>query len=368
MSRMYRFAMPACAFASAALLGMAQPAFATNGGGAPVGTASATTAEVGLDVKLLNAVDVPVEATLNRIDSPVSKGGSLLTVNVDGLHHGSPLSLLRADAGRTWATSDSHGSHAGVELVKADAHLPSLLLASLLQADLVKATADCPAGGRPTAAAEVAGHVKVLGIGVQLKVGGPTVVDVPLVGKVSLELSRTTVTDDSAAAAALRLSVEVNPLNIDVAKITGEVTLAQASCTKPAGQQGGGGGNGGGGNGGGSSASASPSASHSTPAGGGSNGGGGTGGCGCSTSPSATASGTRAGGPSASASGSVSATATGGGAGSGGGDNEGSGTGAGLATTGASSSTPLIAGGAVVAVGAGVGALTLARRRRAKHG
>ncbi|MFD0328552.1 SCO1860 family LAETG-anchored protein [Streptacidiphilus monticola] len=250
MSRMYRFAMPACAFASAALLGMAQPAFATNGGGAPVGTASATTAEVGLDVKLLNAVDVPVEATLNRIDSPVSKGGSLLTVNVDGLHHGSPLSLLRADAGRTWATSDSHGSHAGVELVKADAHLPSLLLASLLQADLVKATADCPAGGRPTAAAEVAGHVKVLGIGVQLKVGGPTVVDVPLVGKVSLELSRTTVTDDSAAAAALRLSVEVNPLNIDVAKITGEVTLAQASCTKPAGQQGGGGGNGGGGNGG----------------------------------------------------------------------------------------------------------------------
>ncbi|MFD0328551.1 hypothetical protein ACFQZC_10760 [Streptacidiphilus monticola] len=28
----------------------------------------------------------------------------------------------------------------------------------------------------------------------------------------------------------------------------------------------------------------------------------------------------------------------------------------------------MIAGGAVVAVGAGVGALTLARRRRAKHG
>ncbi|MBC3844351.1 hypothetical protein GXW82_41910 [Streptacidiphilus sp. 4-A2] len=53
--------------------------------GEGIGSASATTARLGLDVRLLNStVDIPVDVALNSIQAPGDKDGSLLTATVAG--------------------------------------------------------------------------------------------------------------------------------------------------------------------------------------------------------------------------------------------------------------------------------------------
>ncbi len=73
----------------------------------------------------------------------------------------------------------------------------------------------------------------VLGKKVTLTVGGTTDVKVPGVGEVRLDLSRTGTTSRTAAATALELKVDVNPLDLNVAEVTGTVTLAKATCEAP---------------------------------------------------------------------------------------------------------------------------------------
>ena len=58
---------------------------------------------------------------------------------------------------------------------------------------------------------------------------------VPGVGEVSLDLSKTTTTSRTAAAVALQLKVSVNPFHLNVADVEGEVTLAKATCETPEG-------------------------------------------------------------------------------------------------------------------------------------
>ncbi|WP_055591013.1 SCO1860 family LAETG-anchored protein [Peterkaempfera griseoplana] len=316
----------AVAVAAAGLVVAGLPAAAQAAGPAHAagsGRATATAAEVRLDVGLLNrTVDVPVDVSLNKVSAPGQGGGTMLTARVDGVAQGAPITLVKAQLGTARATVDRKGARASVRLVGADVHVPGLPLTALLGLEAVTAAVDCPVDGRPTAEADVLGTLRVLGRRVTLTAAGPTRVAVPGVGVVSAELSRRAVTSTTAAATALELDVTVNPLKLNVARVAGRVTVASVSCVRPGAAD--------------TSTtttapSAQPPATASAPA----------------TAPSSAApSGSAA--PSASASAAPNAPRT---------------TDADLAETGGSVS-PLLLGGAAVLVVVGAGALLVVRRRR----
>ncbi|MCL2734767.1 MAG: hypothetical protein FWE15_32740, partial [Actinomycetia bacterium] len=235
----------ALAAGSAAVAPAVQAAPATTHGG---GTATATVLRAGLDVSLLNkTVDVPVNVSLNDVRAPGSARETALTVTVGhGVEAGRPVNLLRAAVATANATVE-HGTAEGyANIANAQLHLPGLPLLSLVKLDAISSKATCTAGRTPTASSSLAG-VTVLGRHIALDAVGTTDLDVPGVGRVSLELTHKVVTSSSAAATALHLNVHVNPLNLGVADVSGDIVLAQATCHTP---HGGGGSTGGGSNGG----------------------------------------------------------------------------------------------------------------------
>ncbi|MFJ9470901.1 SCO1860 family LAETG-anchored protein [Streptomyces caniferus] len=306
------FVATALTAGSALLLG-AVPAHATGDHGAARGTADAVVLRTGLNVGLLHkTLDVPLNAVLNEVHAPASAARTALTVRLDGIDHGRPFSVLRADAATARATA-GHGRTEGyANLVKAKVRLPGLALLSLIEVQQVIAKAVCEAGERPRAEANVLGDVRVLGKRVRLTAGGTTDVKVPGVGQVRLDLSRKSVLSKSAAATALDLKVSLNPLKLGVAEVHGRVTLAHAGCTAPGvkapGHNGSGGATGG-----------------TEPAG--------------ETKP--------AGGKDTEVTGTGSRPST-----------------QNLAETGGSSATPYLAGGAALLVAVGAGSVGYARRRR----
>lgn len=333
-SNTFRLAALAVAAAPVALLvavpAHAAPATPTTGG---EGRASAIVLRTGLDVSLLNkSVQVPLKATLNEVQAPAGAEKTALTVNVDGVEGGRPVSVLRADVATANATVDEHKAEGRTHLAKARIHVPGLPLLSLIEVEKVTSKAVCETGGKPVAESNVLGHVSVLGKKVTLTAGGPTRVSVPGVGEVSLDLSKTVTTERTAAATALRLKVSVNPLKLNVAEVEGEITLAEATCETPKEPK-------------------TPEKPGSTD--GGSTDGGSTG------------------GGSGGDQGDGGATGDRGDDGDGGGDvktQTGSDTGtapteANLAETGGSSTTPYLAGGAALLLAVGAGATVLARRR-----
>jgi hypothetical protein len=201
------------------------------------GAASATVLRTALDVGLLGrTVDVPLTTTLNEVTT--GEGGGTerrtgLTARLDGVEGGKPFSLLRAQVADAEAGRDAKRSWGSVTLADAEVHVPGLPLLSVVELEQVTSRVECAAGARPEAEANVLGTVRALGKRVTLSAGGPTVVTVPGVGEVRLELSRTDTTSDTAAATALELSVAVDPLELGVAEVTGSVTLAEATCTAP---------------------------------------------------------------------------------------------------------------------------------------
>ncbi|MFG2831599.1 SCO1860 family LAETG-anchored protein [Streptomyces sp. NPDC048434] len=227
------FVATALTAGSALLLG-AVPAHATGDHGPARGTADAVVLRTGLNVGLLHkTLDVPLNAVLNEVHAPASADRTALTVNLDGINHGKPFSVLRADAATARATSDRRKTEGYANLVKAKVHLPGLALLSLIEVQQVTAKAVCEAGKRPRAESNVLGSVLVLGKRVTLTAGGTTDVKVPGVGEVRLDLSRKNVMSKSAAATALDLKVSLNPLKLNVAEVHGRVTLARAGCTAP---------------------------------------------------------------------------------------------------------------------------------------
>ncbi|MFD8945335.1 SCO1860 family LAETG-anchored protein [Streptomyces californicus] len=332
-SNTFRLAALAVAAAPVVLLAAvpAHAAQATPGKGE--GRASAVVLRTGLDVSLLDkSVHVPLKATLNEVQAPASAEKTALSVNVDGMEGGAPVSILRADVATANATVDEHRAEGLTNLVKARIHVPGLTALSLVEVEKVTSKAVCEAGKKPVAESNVLGHVAVLGKKVTLSAGGPTRVAVPGVGEVTLDLSKTVTTERTAAATALQLKVAVNPLNLNVAEVNGEVTLAEATCETP-----------------------------KTPGKPGSTDGGATGG---STDGGSTDGGSTGGSTDGS---------TGGDSGAGG-DQGGTsvgdvkpqtGPGENLAETGGSSATPYIAGGAALLLAVGAGATVLARRRGA---
>ncbi|MCX5210242.1 LPXTG cell wall anchor domain-containing protein [Kitasatospora sp. NBC_00240] len=222
--------------AHATVPGAVSGAGGTGSTGAPAaGSARAVTAEVDLDVSLLNnAVDVPVNISLNKVESPARRDGSVLTAKVDGVDQQGPVTLVKADVGRSVTTVDAKGTAASVELVNADVHAPGLPLTALLGLEALSSKVTCPVDGPPTADVTAPAKLTVLGKPVAVGLYAPTKVDVPAVGSVSVEFSRRSTTSSTAAASALEVRIELNPLNLNVAKVSGTVTIASVSCEKPA--------------------------------------------------------------------------------------------------------------------------------------
>ncbi|MFF4340079.1 SCO1860 family LAETG-anchored protein [Kitasatospora sp. NPDC001540] len=211
----------------------ASAADAAAGTPAKPGRASAVTAELALDVTLLNAVDVPVDVALNRVESPAQRDGAVLTAKVDGVDGGRPVTLVKAEVGRSVAKVDDELASASVKLVDADVHVPGLPLTTLLGLEAMSAQASCPVDGPPTADVTAPAKLTVLGRSVTVGLNSPTHVDVPAIGSVDVEFAKKTVTSSTAAASALEVKVVLNPLNLNVAKVSGTVRVASVSCEKP---------------------------------------------------------------------------------------------------------------------------------------
>ncbi|WP_329568650.1 hypothetical protein [Kitasatospora sp. NBC_01266] len=213
-------------------LPMAAPARAD---AAPTGQADAVTAELKLDVSLLNnAVDVPVDIALNKVESPgAAQHGALLSATVAGVAQPGPITLLKADIGSSVTHLDAQGASAAVQLLNADVHAPGLPGSTLLGLQALSSSVSCPVDGQPTATVNMPAQLSVLGHQVNLRVDGSTQVDVPAIGSVDIEFAQHSTTSTTAAAAALSVHVVLNPLNLNVAKVDGTITVASVSCVKP---------------------------------------------------------------------------------------------------------------------------------------
>ena len=230
-----------------ALLAAAGPAVADEGSaGETSGTAGAAVLRTALDVSLLDGtVGLPLSLTLNEVDAPAEAPAdapadgsaadeTLLTATLDGVADGRPFDVLRAEVASAEAAVEETAATADSELAGARVHLPGLGALSLIELSAVHARAHCAVGEQPVAETTVPATATVLGQDVTLDSTGRTEVDVPGVGQVSLTLGQRAVTDASAAATALELAVDINPLDLDVATVTGSVTLVEAACTTPA--------------------------------------------------------------------------------------------------------------------------------------
>ncbi|MEU2153473.1 SCO1860 family LAETG-anchored protein [Streptomyces sp. NPDC019396] len=212
-------------------LALAVPAHATGGS---EGQASAVVLRTGLDVSLLNkTVQVPLRTSLNEVHAPGNAEKTALTVQLEGVDEGRPFSVLSADAASARATANRERAEGVATLAHAKVHVPGLALLSLIEVEKVTAKAVCAVGEKPQATANVLGTVRALGKKVALTSGAPSKVEVPGVGAITLDLSRTETTSRTAAATALELKVSVNPLKLNVAEVEGTVTLAAASCESP---------------------------------------------------------------------------------------------------------------------------------------
>ncbi|MGY4736695.1 SCO1860 family LAETG-anchored protein [Streptomyces sp. ATMOS53] len=202
------------------------------------GRASAAVLRTGLDVALLDkTADVPLAVSLNEVRAPQSAEKTALTAELNGVDGTKPFSVLRADVAEAKATVDGASAEASTRLAHAKLHVPGLPLLSLIEVGAITSKATCAAGKAPVAAANLLGSVTVLGKKVSVSTGGTTDVKVPGVGEVRLDLSKRETTSRTAAATALELTVSINPLNLNVAHVTGTLTLAEATCETPAAPQ-----------------------------------------------------------------------------------------------------------------------------------
>ncbi|WP_328766929.1 hypothetical protein [Streptomyces sp. NBC_00286] len=98
---------------------------------------------------------------------------------------------------------------------------------------LLKATASCETGKKPTVKATPADNVTVLGKPVPVNGPGDQHLEVPGVGTVDLVLENATTTDSTGAAIAFRLKYTVTPAKLGVVKASGEIVPAEATCAMP---------------------------------------------------------------------------------------------------------------------------------------
>lgn len=199
------------------------------------GRASASVLRTGLDVALLDkSVHVPLALSLDEVRAPRSAGRTALTAELDGVAGGRPFGVLRADVAEAKATTGDEKAEASVRLAHARLHVPGLPLLSVVEVAAVTSKATCAVGRPPVAVSRLPGSVTVLGKKVSVGAGGPVRVKAPGVGEVRLDLAERGTTSRTAAATALELTVSLNPLHLNVAEVTGTLTLAAATCETPA--------------------------------------------------------------------------------------------------------------------------------------
>lgn len=202
------------------------------------GRASAVVLRTGLDVSLLNkTVNVPLAVSLNEVQAPQSAEKATLTAQLNGVDGGQSFSVLSAEVASSKATVADGKAEGYTNLAHAKVHVPGLPLLSLIEVGQVTSKATCEVGKKPTASSNLLGDVTVLGKKVTLTAGGTTNVEVPGVGEVRLDYSKTETESRTAAATALELKVAVNPLKLNVAEVEGTLTLAKATCETPAGSE-----------------------------------------------------------------------------------------------------------------------------------
>ncbi|WP_335973297.1 SCO1860 family LAETG-anchored protein [Streptomyces sp. CA2R106] len=363
----------ATAVAAVAVLAVAPTVQAAPATAHDPGAATAADLRASLDVALLGrAVDVPLNVSLNDVQAPADARKTALTVTVGhGVEFGRAVDLLRATAATANATTGPDKAEGVARIAGADLHVPGLPLLSAVKLDAVTSTATCQVGHRPTASSHLVG-LTVLGRRTELSAVGTTKVAVPGVGEVDLQLTDAVTTSSTAAATALHLRVDIDPLNLGVAHVTGDITLARATCRTPKG--GSTSSTGGSSNGGSSTGGSSTGADNGGTSGGHSSGGSGNGGAANGGSSSS--------GGSAGAAGSSGSSGSSGSAGSSGASGSAGSSGSGvrtqtvadtastgnLAETGASSSTPYLAGGAAALVAAGALTFVVTNRRRKAAG
>jgi hypothetical protein len=219
-------------------------------GASKLGTATATVAAVGLDVRLLpvlgaGGLDVPLNLTLNQQTAPTDGTDVNQTVSAlrlrDGLLNLVPSSqspnLLDADVASSTVRTTSTYSQAYVTLANVRLFLPFVALPSsyaddgVLRLDAVSAWATCNAGQRPSAQFQMPAEVTLFGQDLRLPDNGRLSVNIPLLGSISLRIGPSTSTSASAAAASVAASLDINVLGL--AEVAGTITLASASCTEP---------------------------------------------------------------------------------------------------------------------------------------
>ncbi|UGY92409.1 SCO1860 family LAETG-anchored protein [Streptomyces gobiensis] len=207
----------------------ATPADAHSGG---TGKATAVAARADLDVSVKGVGEIPVKASLSDVSAPADAEQKLLTAEVKGANNGRPVTLVKAEVAHASAQANTQRSIGDVKLVGVKAYAPGLSATPLLSAGLLKATASCETGKKPSAKTALA-DLSVLGKPVTVNGTGATQVEVPGVGTVDLALEETATTNSTATATALRLTYTVKPAKLDVVKASGEIVLAEATCAMP---------------------------------------------------------------------------------------------------------------------------------------
>ena len=257
-------ALPAAASAAAP---SATPTGSTAGspaaGSSATGTAKAVAGQVHLDVQLLqgllgglrltgpNGLDLPLaDLSLGEADAPNANGDSANFTNsvvrlrddlISTLHLPGPeADLIKADAvSGTARVINGPGGYAQAYATVTNLRLflPLLTLPGasadngILKVDLVSAQATCVPGHKPTASAKMPTTIQLLGQDIPVPLTGEVKLDVPGVADIDVKLAPTTTIDSAGASSAVEANISLNALNL--AAVSGGITLAKASCTTP---------------------------------------------------------------------------------------------------------------------------------------
>ncbi|ACU77594.1 LPXTG-motif cell wall anchor domain protein [Catenulispora acidiphila DSM 44928] len=270
-----------------ALPGAASAASAPASSPASSGTATAVAGQVHLDVKLLqgvlgglhitgpNGLDIPLaDLSLGEADAPNASGDSANFTNsvvrlrdnlISTLHLPGPeANLIDADAVSGTARvingpggyTQAYATVANLRLFLPLLNLPGSSAANgILKVDLVSAQATCVPGQKPTASAKMPTTINLLGRDIPVPLTGEVKLNVPGVANIDVQLAPTTTIGGTGASSAVEAQIKLNALNL--ASVSGGITLAKAACTTPAAATGSGSGSG--------TPTSQASSSHSAP-------------------------------------------------------------------------------------------------------
>jgi hypothetical protein len=227
-----------------------------------LGTATATAGQVDLDLQLLggllgslhltspSGLDVPIaNLVLGQAVAPTAAGDAANFTNsvlrlrddlISTLHLPGPeADLLKADvvSGTARVTKDPGGyAQAYATVANLRLFLPLLNLPGadpangILKIDAVSAQATCSRGQAPTASAKMPTTILLLGHQIPVPLSGDIPLDVG-VAKLDVHLAPATTTDSAGASAAVEARISVDAIGL--AKVSGAIILASASCTNP---------------------------------------------------------------------------------------------------------------------------------------